>query len=254
MTSRSVVFLLLFLPSLFACNRHKNDCEIVVPSPDMKYHVYFNLNEGEPWYLFFLEKDIVIDWSLLGVEFTDHTKFSQGLNVVRTYARSVSSEDEILFAQGSILRSPFNEMVVELKKPENPGIVFKIILRAYNMGFAIGYEFEPISKTPAILEENTEINFYSKSTTWEAIMQDTTGTPVTTSLNENFPVPCVFQSDKGFRVEVNQPAEDDHTKTGLIRNNQMNYSYKYLINQKSRELDAKTLTRVPFKIFLVSKN
>ncbi|MBM3436200.1 MAG: hypothetical protein FJY07_08320 [Bacteroidetes bacterium] len=257
MKQRRINCLLLIIPLLISCNQKKSS-ELVVPSPDMKNHFYFNLNDGEPWYLFFVNNDIIIDWSLLGVVTEDHKKYSEGLFIEKSVSRSVSAEDEIFFAEGSILRSPYNEIIIHLSKPENPEIKFVIILRVYNMGFAIGYDFESGSgNSPVeITSDETELNLYSKSTHWivqNQLPKDSAA--LLASEAENISIPCTFVSDQGYSISVYNPEDNKIPEVSLVKQKQDLPNYQFALKSSSAMTFSIHADFSPlYKIFTVSNN
>lgn len=256
MVIKRIASVLLFIPLFFSCNPHKNNFELVVPSPDLKNHIYFNLNDGEPWYLFFVNNDIIIDWSPLGVAIKDQVKFSEGLVFEKSVSTSVPVEDEILFAKGSILRSPYNEMIVFLTKPEEPETKFLVLLRSYNSGFAIGYDFLPAGKNGSIpLTDLTGLNLYSKSVSWTLENRQTSDSAIISSQREDsILLPCSFISGLGYRVELNEPEESDYSGYKLFQPDSQEPEFKFLPGIEKNQFIQFMPGKVMYKLFIVSKN
>jgi hypothetical protein len=165
---RFVVFFLILLPLLYSCNRPKSNFKLVLPSPDSRIHVYFNLDNGEPYYLVYYKNKIIIDWSLLGVTLKNQIKLSEGLLFVKNRAHSNSSNDLLIDKGGLSLTDNFNEMTVFFEKKSLVKESFSIVFRAYNAGIAICYSFPENENEDKvfIISEETQFDLYGNDSDW----------------------------------------------------------------------------------------
>jgi hypothetical protein len=187
-----------------------------MPSPDLKSHLYFNLNRGEPWYLVFHNGEIIVDWSLLGLITKDNTKFTEGLVFIKSTSGSDIQNQQIRLKEGSLLDGPFNELVIYLGKAEQKQVVFKIIFRAYNKGIAIAYDFETHDTTILInlSSEETQFNLYDKSVQWNLSEKSDTLWNDLQSL-EKIDFPAVFVSSNGFELTLTESAVNNYPEMNL---------------------------------------
>jgi glucan 1,4-alpha-glucosidase len=165
---RLVVFFLIIVPLFYSCNKPKNNFKLVLPSPDSRIHIYFNLDNGEPYYLVYYKNKIIIDWSLLGVTLKNQIKLSEGLFFVKNKAHSNSSNDLLILKGDLPLTNNFNEMTVFFEKKSLAKEPFAIVLRAYNDGIAICYSFpENESEDKVfIITEETQFDLYGNDSVW----------------------------------------------------------------------------------------
>ncbi len=68
----SSIILIMFI--LVSCSKPKENYEVVIPSPNGSLHLHFNLYKGEPYYLVYLDDEIVVGWSLIGFRNDDHRR------------------------------------------------------------------------------------------------------------------------------------------------------------------------------------
>jgi hypothetical protein len=233
MIKKSVLFFLLIILLLISCNQIKTSTELALPSPDAQNHLYFNLNNGEPWYLFYRKSEIIVDWSLLGVVLDDQTNFTEDLSYIKSESRSVTTGDTLILKDESFMVSPYNEMIVFLNKVENPEHHFKIIFRAYNNGFAFGYDFEKKDNDGMIniASEETEFNLYDKSTKWEAKTDGQNDAELHGSPKpEQFTIPLELVSQSGFSVTIIASKDNSFPGMTLVKQNPLKSGYKCQIS------------------------
>ena len=163
-----VVFFLIILPLLYSCNKPKSNFELVLPSPNSRIHIYFNLDNGEPYYLVYYKNKIIIDWSLLGVTLKNQIKLSEGLLFVKNTAHSNSSNDLLIVKGGLPLADNFNEMTVFFENKSLAKEPFAIVFRAYNNGIAICYSFPENESQDKVflISEETQFDLYGNDSVW----------------------------------------------------------------------------------------
>jgi alpha-glucosidase len=169
MTKRLTFFLFLVALLFHSCHQPKSNFELVLPSSDAKVHLYFNLNDGEPYYLVYFNSEIVMDWSLLGFTSRDGVKLSEGLQVVKTESRSGQSNDEISVNPAFPFPDNYNELIVFLEKKSPVSEQVAIIFRAYDKGIAFCYLFPENEKSDEVflLSEETQFDLYGVDSIWQ---------------------------------------------------------------------------------------
>jgi hypothetical protein len=210
MMKRLVVLYLIIVPLFYSCNRPKSNFELVLPSPDSRIHIYFNLDNGEPYYLVYYKNEIIIDWSLLGVTLKDQIKLTEGLFVVENKAHSNSSNDLLIVKGGLPLTDNFNEMTVFFEKKSLAKEPFVIVFRAYNDGIAICYSFPENESADQvfIISEETQFDLYGNDSVWrisESIKPggDSKYLPEP-GIIENLDLPVNFISAHGLMISISE--------------------------------------------------
>lgn len=170
-----------------SCTSQKDNFESYLPSPDARIHIYFYLNNGEPYYLIFSNDEIIIDWSLLGFQLSENIDLTTDLVLVDTRTGMDTFEDATL--DTTFINGDYNEITFCLEKQNEPLVGFNIVMRAYNKGIAFRYVLTggDIEKNYQLLSEETWFSLYSDTFTWDKI-QDTLEIPVTLTANQKFEV------------------------------------------------------------------
>lgn len=183
---------------LTSCNKPVSSYETILPSPDLKTHLYFNLNEGEPYYLVYYENNILIDWSLLGFTIDDTINFYEGLLVNNVESRSASQGNEDSFPDIDLQLNTFNEITVHLSKTSCPDIQLSIVLRVYNNAAAFKYIFNQINDNRRV-KEITELDLYN----------------TVEIKNDTISIPYAFVSSEGYKIEYLQSVVQDYPSMKL---------------------------------------
>jgi alpha-glucosidase len=207
---------------LQSCQELKNNGEWVLPSPDSKIHLYFNLNNGEPYYLVYYEDKIIIDWSLIGLTLQNQVNLTQGLSVCNTESGSKTSNNEIPLMGGFELGENYNELKVCLEKtipsPEHLIIEF----RAYNKGiaFRLILQDDNIDASATIPSEQTQFDLYGKGTNW-TFVKDTSNYNSDPRADDkqdaDLNLPVSFSSSDGMMVTLTEPDPPGDSETMLIK-------------------------------------
>jgi alpha-glucosidase len=198
--------LLIALPLFHSCKNSVNTTQLVLPSPDSRIHVYFNLNNGEPYYLVYFKDRMVVDWSLMGISINDQVKFTEGLSIIDTRSRSVSSGVVLEMAGGVSIQENYNELVICLQKQTLSPIVIEIVLRAYNEGVGISYNFEinPADTNFFVVDE-TQIDLTGDDSDWRVIIKtDSISTKLKIATGLDYPLPVAFESADEFTLMISE--------------------------------------------------
>jgi len=207
---------------LQSCQGLKNNVELVLPSPDSKLHLYFNLNNGEPYYLVYYGDKIIIDWSLIGLTLQNQIDLTEGLKVCNTDSGSKTSNNEIKLKGGFELGEDYNELKVCLEKtipsPEHLIIEF----RAYKKGiaFRLILQDDNIGASATIHSEKTQFDLYGKGTNWTFVKE--AGNFIADSMTydqqgDSLKLPVSFSSSDGMMVTLTEPDPPGDSETMLIK-------------------------------------
>jgi alpha-glucosidase len=210
MNNKFAFLLLILIPVFHSCQQSKKSMELVLPSPDSKVHLYFNLNNGEPYYLVYFNKDIIIDWSLMGFIVVERVNLTEGLGIKKTESKSIHSVEAKGVNNSSQFSENYNELSIFLQKENDPTKQFIILFRAYNNGIAFTYLF-PENEEPgtvSLVSEETQFDLYGTNSNWKPILEnDSLGKISQTAENFNNEIselPTAFISSNKIRVTFSE--------------------------------------------------
>ncbi len=197
-----LLFVLLLLQS---CNNSVNTAQLVLPSPKAAIHVYFNLNEGEPYYKVYFRNKMIVDWSLLGIVLHEDVNFANGLAMVSSNSTSVNSEKVMELVGGLSIIEKYNELVVKLKKQDNSQQMLDIRFRAYDDGVAIGYQFEKNDQPALINMEETQLDLAGAEPVWKFLYKtDSVSFKLPLDSLKEYELPASFISSEGLNVTITE--------------------------------------------------
>ena len=157
MKRRFLVFFSLLL-TLTACHRQKDSYEAVLPSPDFNVHLYFNLFNGNPYYMVYHGQEKLLAWSILGFRMEGGPDLTTGM-VLDDRSHPAPTEDGSKgepFFEGL----KYNSLSVRLTAGRKEGMAYTIDLRCFNPGIAFRYRFDSAAAREALaLHEATEFTF-----------------------------------------------------------------------------------------------
>ena len=112
----------------------------IVRSPDGKVVVSIELQEGRPWWSVTFDGQTFLRNGLLGVE-TGPTTFSKTYTLLGADSATSDTTWNAVWGNLSQIRDHYNELTVKLREVKTPGRVLHLVLRAYDEGVALRYEF-----------------------------------------------------------------------------------------------------------------
>lgn len=223
------IILILFLSS---CRKSNNNFEIIIPSSDAKTHLYFSLNDGEPYYLVYYNNDILVDWSMLGIIMDDTINFYEGLLVKNIESRAAVQNSEEFISDSEVPLGIYNEIVIDLEKVDFTDIQLTIVCRVYNNVVAYKYLLKNL-KGKSLVTEISQLDLYT-----DLFSQVKRKNPEQDSINNNIiPIeaidtlnlPVTFVSEKGYELDYFQSGSDDYPSMKLLRRvpGKLEYSLMY---------------------------
>ena len=254
------VLLLSMLLVLFfsSCRNSNSNFETILPSPDSKKHLYFNLNDGEPYYLLYYKNQILIDWSMLGFIVDDTINFNEGLLFDNVVSRTSVHSDSDLFPEIEANLETFNEMTVYLNKVDLKDIQLSIVLRIYNNAVAFKYIFNHLKKN-RLAKEMTELDLYNnffKKVEIRHTMQNEIGiSELPVEDIDTLIMPATFVSKDTFKIDYLESLSQDYPRMKLVRRTsdkaefQMRYTDGYVQNIK-----IKSGFETPWRIIFITNN
>jgi len=238
------IWLFLIIVSFTSCNRPKNNFEAYLPSPDSRIHIYFNHNNGEPYYLVYYKDEIITDWAQLGFKLSDNISLTNDLVISSTKSGSIKFVENEAITSTIPIQGDYNELIITFEKVKNPNIGFDLAIRSYNSGIAFRYVFkgEISEASPSLLSEETQFNLYTKSFSWTKV-QDTSNLPVT------------FIADDKFSIIIDETIESGYPKIRLenVSNDKTRFKSLLNINSEIPPLKFKEGVESPWRIILINE-
>ena len=155
---RTVIFLLLSL-ILASCT------STVVYSPDKTLCLSFRVSdEGTPEYQVVRDKQVLVNWSALGLQ-TTQTDLAKGFTLGKTTHSSCDNVWETVWGEEHYIRDHHNAMTVSLL--HESGVRLDVEFRLFDDGYAFRYLLP--EQTPAALtvtDERTEYRFAQEAEAW----------------------------------------------------------------------------------------
>ena len=196
---QSVAFIYLLM-LLTGCVPADHSLERVLPSPGSNMSLYFNLNNGDPYYLVYHEDDIVIDWSQMG--FSLNNKMSrENFSICNTNTDSIPDNDtEILSAVFG--EAIFNKMEICLNNGFYPGLHMMLQFRIYNSGIAFRYVLNQKEMVFKNFSDETEFELRTDHLKWD-YHRDTLFREINSMQpGDSLLLPAMFRSNTGKTVHV----------------------------------------------------
>ncbi len=221
--TKKIFILLGSIPLFFACTNTKDNYKAFLPSPDTKVHIYFNLNNGEPYYMVYYRDETVLDWSPLGFIFKGNDSLVRNFVVTNTKTSSVNETWKPVWGQFSSYTNNYNQLTVSLQEKNNLHRKFDIVFRSYNDGIAFRYEFpeQENLKDVEIQSEETAFRLSTDGTAfWEVADYDSyehlyNTTPVGSIDSANMPV--TIEMKNGVYVSIHEANLTDYAGMTLVR-------------------------------------
>jgi len=249
------IILALFL---FSCRNSNSNFETILPSPDSKTHLYFNLNDGEPYYLVYCDNDILIDWSMLGFIIDDTINFYEGLLVNNVESRSVLQSKEDFFSGFNVQLETYNEITVFLDKIDCIDIQLSIVLRVYNDAVAYKYIFSHIYGNRQV-KEITELDLYNdlfnKVEIKNTIPNDSSIFLFPIEEVDTLILPSAFVSDKTYKIDYLQSVSQDYPSMKLVRRTPGRTEYRLIYDKADEQkVSLDSGFESPWRIVYITNN
>ncbi len=196
---------------LVSCKKPKDNFEVIIPSPNGQLQLHFNLYNGEPYYLVYLDDEIIVSWSLLGFNNGNMAKsipMEKNLqeNLIITNTVPVTSEDYT----NLISDEKYNSLKVSLQNKEDQKLKYEVLFLIYNEKIIFWYEYEKELKTlQTNLIEHTELDLSLKNKSWH--LADTI------SMNDTLYTPVKFNSDLGIDLIFSEFNSKKNNGTYLLQ-------------------------------------
>ena len=139
---------------------------LTVASPDHVLTVQVQVRDGQAQYQLSRFGVPVLDWSRLGLQFSDAPSLADGLNIVASATRTVDDTWQQPWGERQWIRNRFSELRVTVAGADEAAMA--VVFRVYDEGFGFRYEVPADAKHAkrTIGNELSEFAFTGDHTTW----------------------------------------------------------------------------------------
>lgn len=158
-----IQIILLFVGATLFANVTPN----TVKSPTGNHEVAFKLVHGTPYYSVVRNGEVLLNWSRLGLEFSQLPSLGSNLTLINTETTSFDETWEQPWGEEKSIRNHYNALKVQLQEGASK-LKYSILFKAYDDGVAFRYEFPKQAGIAniEITDELTEFNMIKDYQAW----------------------------------------------------------------------------------------
>jgi len=194
---------LIFSLFLAGCSNTKSNFEMVLPSPDSRINLYFNLNDGKPFYLVYHLDEIIVGWSQLGFS-TGEIDFTRDLFKCKNSQIENQQVNENKTIPRFLKGRKYNQKIICLAVSSNPGLICRIEFRAYDEAVLFRYIISGLHDEADRFIELTELNLQSGETNWMISMDSLKIEMARMVSGDSIILPVTFENNGIERWRVSQ--------------------------------------------------
>ncbi|MCD4732031.1 MAG: glycoside hydrolase family 97 N-terminal domain-containing protein [Bacteroidales bacterium] len=255
---RDLLLSIILVLFLFSCRNSNSNFEAILPSADSKTHLYFNLNDGEPYYLVYYDNDILIDWSMLGFIIDDTINFYEGLLVNNVESRSALQSKEDFFSGFNAQLETYNEITILLDKIDCIDFQLSIVLRVYNDAVAYKYIFNHVNGNRQV-KEITELDLYNdlfkKVVVKNTVLTNSSLSTFSIDETDTLNIPSTFDSDKKYKIDYLHSITQDYPLMKLVRRNPGKNEYRLIVADNDEPaISVNSGFEIPWRIIYITNN
>jgi alpha-glucosidase len=156
--------------SLISCTRDQKPLSINSPNQEISVNL-FTTELSEPAYSVHFKDKLIIDTSRLGFTFKEMQPLEKDISIVGSEKRSFEESWQPVWGTKKEISNHFNELTVLFRENFTPSRLFKVIVRVYNDGLGLRYDFpaqeeEELPLEVTIMAENTQFIFTGDHDCW----------------------------------------------------------------------------------------
>lgn len=231
-----------------------------ISSPGNTNELVFKLTEkGEPQYSFSSNGKTVIEPSLMGFEFQEANKMTDGFEVVNTEEKSVDENWDQPWGEFKTVRDNHKELVVHLKESKGDGRLMDIIFRIFDDGLGFRYYFpeQPNMGEVKIADEVTQFTFpFDNDVWWMPVHSENSyyesfyrKTPI--SKTDTINTPATFETKDSLFVAIHEANLTDFASMTLLKTNGNSYKSDLVPWADGVKVYAKTPFQTPWRTVMV---
>jgi alpha-glucosidase len=246
---------------IFACST-KTKKTYKINSPDKNSELVFELtSSGQPQYSFLSNGKSVIEPSLLGFEFQEIHKMTDGFEVVSTEEKTADQIWEQPWGEFKKVRDHHNELIVHLKESAGEERLVDIIFRVFDDGLGFRYEFpkQPHLGKVKISNEITEFTFKDNNEVWwipvhrENSYYESEYRKTLMSKTDTINTPATFETKDKLYVAIHEANLTDFASMTLLKTSEKQYKSDLVPWADGVKVYAKTPFKTPWRTIVVGK-
>lgn len=252
--SLSMVALLLIAVTTYAQKTYK------VKSPGKKNELTFNLTKsGQPQYSFSSNGKSVIEPSLLGFEFQEIKKMTDGFKVVNAEEKTADNIWEQPWGEFKKIRDNHNELIVHLQETAGEKRLVDIIFRVFDDGLGFRYSFpkQPNLDKVKISNEITQFTFPFDNDVWSIPVHRENSyyesfyrkTPM--SKTDTINTPATFETKDKLFVAIHEADLTDFASMTLLKSEGNQYKSDLVPWADGVKVYAQAPFRTPWRTIIV---
>lgn len=245
---------------LFACSTKKTAYKI--SSPGKITELIFQLTPaGQPQYSFSCNGKSVIEPSLMGFEFQEIKKMTEGFEVVSTEEKTADEIWEQPWGEFKKVRDHHNELIVHLKESSGEERLVDIIFRVFDDGVGFRYFFpkQPHLNKVKIADEVTQFTFKSENDVWwipvhrENSYYESTYRKTPVSKTDTINTPATFETKEKLFVAIHEANLTDFASMTLLKTSNKQYKSELVPWADGVKVYAETPFTTPWRTIVVGK-
>jgi alpha-glucosidase len=246
---------------IFACST-KTQKTYKISSPGKISELIFELTaSGQPQYRFLSNGKSVIEPSLLGFEFQEIKKMTDGFEVVSTEEKTADQTWEQPWGEFKKVRDNHTEMIVHLKESAGEERLVDIIFRVFDDGLGFRYEFpkQPHLGKVKISNEITQFTFKDNNEVWwipvhrENSYYESTYRKTLMSKTDTINTPATFETKDKLYVAIHEANLTDFASMTLLKTSDKQYKSDLVPWADGVKVYAETPFKTPWRTVVVGK-
>ncbi len=238
--------LLFSLIAIFQVHTAAAQQSLEIESPNGKNKLQFTLQDGLPFYRLTKGKDVLIEWSALGLKLKNQQSF-KSFKISLAKKKRYSDVWKPLWEKTSSIKNEYHELKTVLVEEQKPAREIAILFRVYNDGFAFRYELPAQAGKDSIEIEHDLTTFLLTpgGTCWSFNGERKNLGPAQLSeLPDTVQTPFLYKNPTGNFIAVLEAAIDDMAFFALAKDSKDANKLISVMPGSAVKLPARTSWRV----------
>ncbi|GEP51265.1 alpha-glucosidase [Flavobacterium noncentrifugens] len=252
-------FSAIALVLLLSCNAQK---AYTVKSPGKNNELIFELTKsGQPQYKFTSNGKSVIEPSLLGFEFQDIKKMTDGFKVVNAEQTTADQTWEQPWGEFRKVRDHHNQLIIHLKESGGENRLVDLIFRVFDDGLGFRYSFpqQPNLKKVKISNEITQFTFSDDNDVWWIPVHAENSyyesfyrkTPI--SKTDTINTPATFETKNKLFVAIHEADLTDFASMTLSKSGNKQYKSELVPWKDGVKVYAEAPFQTPWRTIIIGE-
>lgn len=243
-----------------SCNAKK---EYSISSPNKSNELKFNLTDsGQPQYALYSNGKVVIESSLLGFEFEEIQKMTEGFEVVDIDKNTVDTTWDQPWGEFKKVRDNHNELIIHLKESKGEERLVDIVFRVFDDGLGFRYSFpkQPHLDKVKISNEITQFSFPFDNEVWSIPVHrdnsyyESEYKKTLMSKTDTINTPATFETKDKLFVAIHEANLTDFASMTLLKLKGNQYKSELVPWADDVKVYAQTPFTTPWRTIIVGKN